>query len=264
MLLITTALMLEARPLQGLLQLDSTSGLPFPVYSGNSTVLLVTGSGAQRAAAATGWAMGHFGSVDCAVNLGMAAAGSDFGLHHWYLIHSVLDATTGRRHVPDLLWDFKLPEAALLTVGKPVETNPGWNGLVDMEAGGFFEAARQFLSPDRIVMLKWVSDRFSAHLDPRETGQAFDRSCSLVEPVLRHFSGISQPSSVLHSEEMERLVCRINLTETQEHFLRKWLHGYLLRGGDFQSLLAMLPNKPPATKAENKRLLDEIKDVLKG
>ena len=264
MLLITTALMLEAKPVKSLLGLTALPGMPFPVFSGNSETLVVTGSGAQRAAAATGWALGHFDGVRHAVNIGFAAAGPGVELHSWHLINAVRDESSGRLHVPDLLWDFNLPEAALATVGKPLQHDIGRAGLVDMEASGFFEAARHFLSPDRIVVLKWVSDHFSGQLDPQSTGGAFADSISQIIPVLKHLSDRSIAVPMEPSRELEVVLGRIRLTETQTQYLRRWLQGFLKRGGDFQLLLSHLPPVAPSTKAGNKRLFEEVGNVLRG
>jgi hypothetical protein len=265
MLLITMALMIEAKPLKSRYRLEAASGHPFPVYINSDRILIVTGTGALRAAAATGWALGRFNNIDSAINLGFAGGGSrSFSLHQWHLINSIRDEVTGRMQVPDLVWDFKLPEASLMTVGKPVETGIDWNGLVDMEGSGFYEAARHFLSPDRIVLLKWVSDHFSGTLDAEATREAFMQSLPHLDPVLRHFQGLESPVPAVDSDGFVILLDRMNLTETQQHYLRKWIRGYLARGGDMQRLFDILPPTAPRAKPENKRLFEEVKNVLKG
>jgi len=265
MLLITTALMIEAQPLKAVLGLTAVAGEPYPLFKNDQVLLIVTGTGAQRSAGATGWALGRFPSVTTALNLGYAAASVDAAeLYQWYCVDSIRDESTGRLHIPDRLWKMPFPEKPLLTVGKPVANRIPWDGLVDMEASGFYEAARKVLPPDRILLFKWISDHLSGEIDPVTAGERFTAAIQELVPTMDKLLlsvGRATPDDLPLFDEIQK---RIRLTTTQKQFLRKWLDGFLRRGGSAKSLLALLPPAPPPQKADNKRIFKELKHVLKG
>ncbi len=250
--------------MRSLLKLKAVPGMPFPVFRDERCALVVTGSGAPSAAAATGWALGYFSKAEQAVNIGFAGGASKkVSLYQWYRINAIRDQSTGRLLIPDLLLDFKLPHAALLTIGKPVETAPCRTDLVDMEGSGFFEAARHFLPPDKIAVLKWMSDTLSTRLDREAVGERFAQSLSHIEPILCDLQKITAvPVGV--EKELQSILDRIHLTSTQTKYLQKWLRGYRLRGGDMATLLTFLPESAPSTKSANKHLFEELKHALKG
>lgn len=265
MLLITTALMLEAQPLKTSLELTAVAEAPFALFNNKEILLIVTGTGAQRAAAATGWALGRFPVIRVAMNVGYAGASwSATELYRWYCINSIRDESTGRLHIPDQLLKLPFPDRPLLTVGKPVREQIPWDGLVDMEGSGFYEAARQVLPPDRILLFKWISDNLTGEIDPNDVGERFVGAIEELLPIISQITGSMAPVGKNEPEIMAEIRKRIRLTETQWKFLRKWLDGYLVRGGSTQAILELLPTRPPAGKPDNSRLFEEIKNALKG
>ena len=119
MILVTTALMLEARPLRDQLGLKALGNEPFPVFASDDTVLVVTGTGSLKASAATAWAFARFHGITGAFNLGLAGAAEGVSpLYQWHVIHTIRDQSNGRLYIPDVLVNHGYPEAALLTVGK--------------------------------------------------------------------------------------------------------------------------------------------------
>lgn len=265
MILITTALMLEARPLVRGLRLHALGGEPFPVFSGENGIVVVTGTSALRASAATAWAFARFEGLDAALNIGFVGAAPRVSpLYKWHLIHSIRDASTGRQHVPDILCQHPFAEAALLTEGKVVDSDNGWDGLVDMEGSGFYEAARQFLSPDRIGLLKWVSDPLSGAVDPADLERRFAAAVPEALEFIAHWQPGAEPPSTAQLPLMAAVLERLNLTVTQQRFLEKWIAGYMARGGDPGAVLARLPQGPPAHKSDNRRVFEELKNVLKS
>jgi hypothetical protein len=266
MLLITTALMIEARPLCGLLGLKAMNGHPYPVFACEDTVLVVSGTGALNAAAATGWALGHFDGIKTGLNMGFAgAATSVASLYQWRYIHSIRDENSGHLCIPDILWNHPLEESALLTTGKVIRDDINWPGLVDMEGSGFFQAARRFLSPDRIVLLKWISDALTGEVDIKRIEEKYTASIQELSEFLefiRH--DMDKEAAVSSMPLMDTIREKLRLTRTQDLFLSKWLSGYLARGGDPEPVESLLPEKKPKHKTENTRLFEALKNVLKG
>lgn len=265
MLLVLTALMMEARPLVAAFGLRSRQA-PYPVYESDSMRLVVSGTGPLRASAATGWAMGEDSSIEAALNIGFCGAAPEIApVHRWCLVHAIRDQQTGRVLVPDILFRHPFQEAPLMTVPKVVRERLNWNGLVDMEGAGFFEAARQHLAPDRLMLLKWVSDALTGRIDVEKTTAAFEAGLEPVTDFVRAWKETFNTASEAPEESLLDL-CRerLRLTSTQWAFMKKWLRGYALRGGTAEVLLKHLPEQMPPTRKQNTHFFSLLRDALKG
>lgn len=257
--------MLEARPLAGSLGLRAHGGGPFPAFRNERLLLVVTGTGIRRAAAATGWAFGRFPGIESAVNIGFCGAAESVSpVHRWHYISSIRDAGGGRLSIPDILWRHPFPEAALRTVPAPASGDDGWEGLIDMEGSGFFEAARAFIGPDRIALLKWVSDHLSETLDREAVAMAYGNTLDPVLSFIRDWPAGEKEDAEHEDPLVGEILRRLRLTETQVHYLRDWIGGYLDRGGSPERLLTIIPAKIPDSKTANKALFAALKDVLKS
>jgi len=266
MILVAMALMLEARPLVARLGLESGGPGSFPVFRDGEHLLVVSGTGPLKAALATGWAFGRFPGIRAALNAGFCGGHPDaFSLHQWYAVHSIRDASSGRLLVPDILWRHPFPEAGLLTTAVPMQTPAEAGRLVDMEGSGFYEAARRFLPPDRIALLKWVSDPLSGGLDPRTVLPAFHQSLPDLGGFLENWLPPAEADGPEMARQLESAILkRLRLTEAQRQDLRRWLPGYLARAASPEALLARLPAAPPPAKRDNARLFTGLKDVFKS
>ncbi|MEX0330252.1 MAG: hypothetical protein AB3N64_02400 [Puniceicoccaceae bacterium] len=266
MILIVTALMVEARPIRDHLGLSALGSEPFPVFCGEQATLVVSGTGSLKSSAATAWAMARFPDIRAAVNVGFAGAPLAISpLYRWHLIHSVRDQSSGRLYIPDILVQHGFPEANLLTCGQAVRDESGLNGLVDMEGSGFYEAARQFLSPDRIALLKWVSDHLGGKLDMDALDQPYREAMGPLAEFLHNWAPLEKARESESSPAiLETVKTRLRLSQTQEKFLDKWVRGYLSRGGEESRLMEVLPEKALTAKRENNRYFEILKDVLKG
>lgn len=267
MLLVTVALMMEARPLCARLGLKAVSGHPYPVFRNEKTLLLVSGTGALNASSATGWALGRFPEVEVALNVGFAGAGQSVApLHSWRYIHSVRDEASGHLCIPDILWNHPFEESSLLTVAKVMRKDIGWSGLVDMEGSGFYQAARRSLPPDCIVLLKWVSDHMTGEIDAGPTNDRFTEAIDDISDFLEHLQDAAEKGNdnPMESPYLETIQQKLRLSQTQQLFAEKWLSGYIARGGDWQRVAELLPASVPKHKAENARIFEKLKNVLKG
>ncbi len=127
----------------------------FPWFgNGEGLSLVVTGSGAGRAAA--GVRHLHERRPGCAwLNIGIAGHGSA-AVGTGLLIHRIEDRSTGKRHWPSPT-GLKLPHGNLITVSK-AETEYAEDAAYDMEAAGFFTAASRLIVSDLVLVYKIVSD----------------------------------------------------------------------------------------------------------
>ncbi|MFQ6615777.1 MAG: spore photoproduct lyase family protein [Fidelibacterota bacterium] len=158
---IVAALLPEAEPLIRRFNLTkSDDRSPLPIYTNPSETvrLVVSGVGAESAGEAVSILASRTGSPDRTVWLNVGIAGHrDFPVGTPVLARRITDSITGRSW--DLPGSVVLPcrSTSVTTVNEPLETFP--NGDVfEMEASGFYAAACQVATPDRIQVLKIISD----------------------------------------------------------------------------------------------------------
>ncbi|MEX0322274.1 MAG: hypothetical protein AB3N63_08965 [Puniceicoccaceae bacterium] len=259
--------MIEARPLCAQLGLKAVSGHSYPVFQNGKTILVVSGTGALNASASAGWALGRFPEISMALNIGFAGASETVAsMHEWRYIHSIRDEASGHMGIPDILWNHPFKESALLTVGKVLREDIGWKGLVDMEGSGFYQAARRSLAPDRIALLKWISDYLTGEIDVKITERKYANAIAEIGDFLNHLEEEASTCAVEEAQSpyFEMIQQRLRLSQTQLLFIEKWLAGYIARGGDWQLVEDLLPEEPPKHKSGNARIFEQLKNVLKG
>ena len=271
--LLITALALEARPFIDRLKLKKDpASRRIPVYRLEETSLAISGTGKLNAAVATTWLLAREPEpADCLmVNFGIcgcvdltAPIGRLFRIHH------IRDAGTGRDFFPEMLIRDEVAEASLMTADHPV-TRTGYTGppmgMVDMEGSGFFTAASRFLPPERVVLLKMVSDYLEpGKIEPERLAPLISAAATLaVTSVTAHARALPQLSSISKAEEaiLHDIHARLRLTATQRNQLRDLARGYRLRHpGGLQSLKRPLPDGAHDRKARD-RCFAELKHAL--
>lgn len=174
MLAITTAHLPEARPLIDALKLKADSPVAGKkVFSNDEMVLIVTGIGAEQMALGTTAILTsrQYAPAIGAVNFGICAARSDIPLGALLRAHSISERKSTREWYPDMLLSLPLHEASIETWDRAFSRENGdilSKDAVDMEAAGFFNAARKHLSPHAIFVLKVVSDHGSSFSEIRQ------------------------------------------------------------------------------------------------
>ena len=166
MIFIFVALYCEAEPLIRRYGLKADGRNPFGGFaSGDGRMkVILTGIGKTNAAAAVSYvcASDNVTPSDLLVNIGTCAGGRN--RDGAYLINAVRDDDTGRMYYPDMLYDTGLPESQVTTVSVVATeeiTSSDGDMLWEMEASGFCDAARIFMPPHRVALIKAVSDRGS-------------------------------------------------------------------------------------------------------
>lgn len=161
MIAVFTAIMPEAAALLDRLKEKGTvmkreeaGNIPLFMSEDKSLLLAVTGSGELASAITTARILTQY-RADFAVNFGTAAGNEP--VSSCFTIDKIMEDATGRDFYPAMLWKTHFPERVLRTVVRPVSSVfPG--ELADMEGAAFFQAADRFLTTDRIIVLKVVSD----------------------------------------------------------------------------------------------------------
>lgn len=246
----------------------------FRVYRNDQLMLLVSGIGKVKSAFSTSWAMANIEDMEqgLAVNVGIAGAQKSSGAEvgEIFLVNKIVDRSSRREFFPDMLLKTEFEEAQITTFDRPVRRSSvprNFTGLVDMEASGFFEAARAFLAPHRIACLKIVSD----HLDGKRLDAGFveelvSRHAKKVERFIeRSLSALATAAGETQAD-VERWVsgvsARLRLTASQKKMLGDWATAHLASGNE------ALPDLPEGllsgvrAKTEGKQRLERIREIL--
>ena len=281
MIAVFTALYPEAEPL--LLELRRRGIQMKRLPSGSLTawrskddryMLAVTGSGEIAAAIATAQLLTQF-PADFAVNFG-TAAGSDPAAS-CFRICKITEETTGRDFYPGMVWAAPFAERALITVPHPAAApagtvSPSLPCLTDMEGAGFFQAAARFLSTDKIVLLKAVSDAGeTAALTP----DRLRAICAAVAAgVTDCLTGLSEAVDAYRAEEetieepalMAKAEADLNGSEAMRLRLHRILCWQALSGEDLRKLVRKLyedGSLPAGSKKKGKEVLEQLeRDIL--
>lgn len=211
---------------------------PFHCYANEERVLVISGAGRVRCAAAVAWLLTRYPEIRNGVLINAGTAGS--GCHavgSVHLIHQAVDASAGKRLYPDILFAHPYHEAALHTVDAPLEKlmkGIDAGDLVDMEGAAFLQAALLWMPCHRVQLLKVVSD----NLKPGKVAR--DHIIKLMEnavPAVEHvINAILDNGTPEHMDIRMRVFNEIarqwRLTATQTAQLKRAGRAWLLRHVD--------------------------------
>ena len=228
MLYIFTAIYCEAEPLIKRYDLSPDAGYPFGgfVSSDGRIRLILTGVGKTGAAAAVAHSCARYriSSDDILINIGTCGGGT--ARTGAYLINKVIDGDSGRTFYPDMLYSTSLGESAITTVSfvaTPDDTAADELMLWDMEASGFCDAARLFVPPHRIVLIKAVSDNGSdskKDLDGELLNSAVSRNLDDIAAAIEVFLKIGE-TAVCGMPDTGDLAEEFKCSETMRSDLEK-------------------------------------------
>ena len=274
MLFIVCALHCEAKPVIEALGLKrDTDSNPFEIYSSDRYCLILSGMGVINASSAVTYLLTKHrfdNHTDMLVNFG-SCAGKDPGL---YLINKITDSATGRDYYPDLLYDlssYGLPitaEKALVTSYHVVSDLEYPDKLYEMEAAAVFSAASRFVSPHRMVFLKFVSDQGVD--DPKEITPAHLTACAATHtPALLEVFGalslMTEPVTSIDEALFQKTCEELRASETMMHQLRSLFTYAEVSGQDLKPILSSFHEEgrlPSGSKREGKAVLDELRKQL--
>jgi adenosylhomocysteine nucleosidase len=149
----------EAKPINQYLGLVRDNRYDqYPLYRNGQVTLVISGYGVKHSAAATTWLhqINNSRPDDIWINIGIAGHPTH-RVGEAFLAEKIVDQTTGEKWTLVTSENSHCPPAALFTVAEP-DADYKLDGLVEMEAAGFYRSALQCTTPDRIYCLKVVSD----------------------------------------------------------------------------------------------------------
>ncbi len=240
--------------------------------------LVMTGVGMVNAVSAVSYMSALYppGPQDYLVNFGSCAAADlkreKGGL---YICRKICDQAAGRDFYPDMIYDYSLCEADLVTVSRPVtdlraepcDVSPL---LYDMEAAGIFQAANRFLGPHQMLFLKVVSDHGEpSSLTAASLGEICTAAAETISTILEELGsgkkdsakgGISDPG-ISEDHLAEDLKC----TAAMREILNGYLHYFRTAGIDVSAWIGRLRQEkafPCKSKKEGLALLARMRREL--
>jgi hypothetical protein len=182
---LVVALSAEARPWivqYRLQQLVGSTAFPVYVNAERSIYLIVSGIGKVNAAAATTYLYQLSGAAANGIFCNVGVAGADYPLGTVGLVGKIVDAASDHVFYPGLQRMHPLCICTLQTVDKP-QTQYIEDSWFDMEAAGFFAAARFCVAQEQIAVFKVVSDNTEHGTDKVTKAQAIDYITAAIPAI---------------------------------------------------------------------------------
>tara|TARA_B100000029_G_scaffold389840_1_gene386400 strand:+ start:105349 stop:106182 length:834 start_codon:yes stop_codon:yes gene_type:complete len=269
----TVALHAEAQPVIARFKLKQDSSFALPIFRRNDFWLAITGVGRIKSAIATSYLIANVQNWNKAVifNIGIAGHTKKSGegtvkIGDSFLIHKIMEQTTGKSFLPDIFIKTPFAENSLTTVDHPLknrDTEILATGLVDMEAAGFFQAASSFLPPHRICCIKVVSD----HLDIQRIEKNFVNTLikqalediDLTIAAYQNFSD-KKPDVLTNFDlqTIEEISCQLRLTANRKKLLVDQVRTYKLKTGGDLPVLSSFVETTVSTKQESEFYFEKL------
>jgi hypothetical protein len=279
MITVFIAMKQEAAPLIERLSLKHTSSQFFDTYENERIRLIITGLGKINAASAAGFCLGRYGTDTRYINYG-TAAGRDIQIGKTYFAAQITDEASGKEYFPDIA-DHSFPHISLHSVDKPILisnspvslsttesvkksacdftetgsllsiTTCGISDkltIYDMEASGIFSALKNAVTPDKITIIKTVTD--SGTPDFSKTKQMLESSADAVCDYVKRLSdetkehnnnGFCVNTKVLKFDNsfIEKLCEEFKCSESMSIQLKQFIR-YMDASGEHETLLKKL------------------------
>lgn len=227
---IVVALACEARILLDAYQLSRIeTAVSFPIYvnKDRSIHLIISGIGKVNAAAAVGYIHGFTSSETaiCYLNIGIAG-GIQQTMGDIFLAHKIIDLATGKVFYPTI---FSRPHISSIEISSVDKLSDyPLNGLIDMEASGFFQAATSFITQEQLQVLKIVSDNSIESIEairPALVMELFSMRLPEIQQVIDYLLNLSTTESAQQLELIHFPDFNANwhFTNYQQHQLRELL-----------------------------------------
>lgn len=215
------------------------------LYGNSNTLLLQTGIGKLKAAAAVSALMHIRPDIRAIINAGIAGGNADIG--DIFLAHQVHDQ--GSRvnwypHLPPHNYVNTIPTSVIETVDRPsAQYQP--NTLLDMEAAGVMSAASHYLTTDAIQFVKVVSDNSESSITSITSSTATSLMQATVPIVLGLKRWLTDPTAALHSAASTRalhdtITSIIHHSATEKHQLLRLLQQHVALTGSLPDTAQLL------------------------
>ena len=246
----------------GLKGIGDISG--FRVFAGEGYILTVTGIGKVNAACAVTRILSVYGdNTYLVVNIG-TCAGEDKG--HTYVINRACDIDSGKDYYPDMVYKTPYNEMCLHTSDR-YKTDSSFNDeygrfVYDMDGASVFAAASNFLSPDRILLIKTVSD--AGDPDIVTADYCVDLLKPTVEDTIKLIEDIASVLPVAPYTQADELTSKyeqeLHCSEYMRNELKHLIRFALSSDTDIKSHID--PYLPVKDRVEGKKVLEDVRKNL--
>lgn len=246
---IVTALPAESRVFIDALKLKTILDHGWRLYGNSEYLLLQTGLGKLKAAAAVSALLHTRKDIRAIINAGIAGGSAKIG--DTFMAHQVEDQGSGEKwypHLPPQRIVNSIPTSAIETLDRPSDGYRS-NTLFDMEAAGIMSAASSYLTTDAIQFIKVVSDTVDSPLEsfkPSMVTTLMQATVPIVQSIANWLTdtGNAQSRSLSLLELHDNIVATIHHTSTEKHQLLRLLQQHC-------ALTGAMPYAPPLLKTAN-------------
>lgn len=236
-------------------------------YEGKEVALVISGMGKMASCIATSHLLTKYPEGALVVNLGIAGSTErEILLGTPLLVHKITDLETNRDYYPDILFRHPFLESSLHTCDRPQDSESIIReGLVDMEASGFFEAARVFAPLHRIVVVKVVSDYLEYAIPAKDQVVSWIATqMELIDSTLQNAQKDFAERDILSEDEMlilKGLTEKLRLTRSQQEQLQNLACFHKLQNGTLR-MLELVEDMESTDKRSRDEVFERIKALL--
>ena len=233
---IITALPAESRVFIDAFKLRLILDHGWRLYGSPEHLLLQTGLGKLKAAAAVSALLHTRQDIEAIINVGIAGGTAPVGTA--FLAHQISDTGSLEKwypHLPPQRMVNSMPSLAVETLDM-ISTDYKPEALFDMEAAGILSAASHYLSTDATQCIKVVSDNNEAPWKTFKIAtvpELLQETVSTVQDLSQWYSEKSLSSEhSLHTAALhESLIASIHHTATEKHQLLRLLQQHYALAG---------------------------------
>lgn len=264
MIYIVCALFIEAKPFIKYYKLKrDMSDNFYQVFNNDDVYLIVSGSGKVSSACAVSHILSRgISNDDFIVNVGLCGS-SVHESGNIFLVNKIIDNSTKREFFPDMLIRSGFKEEYVETFERPV-VGGDYNGLCDMEASGFFQAASKFMPPHAVHVIKIVSDNLKSRIDADDAEKAIEDRTGDIDIYLNKLKQIMRHDDFFKDfeyEEINAVIEKLKLTESCRVILKNSVVSYKLRHGSLPEMKNIICGKVK-TKNESKEKFKRLIGLL--
>lgn len=226
---IAVALPIEARLLCDTFKCRQLQDNHFTLFARQdlSLVIIVSGVGRLAMASAIAYFCGAYHRKPILLNFGIAGS-QEFARGDLVTCHKLYDASSDKNYYPDFSWQQKLPSCIGETREQHSDVYPE-QGVVDLEATGFYASSQQFVVRENIRVLKLVSDNHveqAARLDKTQVQCLIQAQLDPLRTAVEELCHLSQTLKPYENLNYQRILPQCHFTQTQSHQLYDWCRRY--------------------------------------
>lgn len=274
MIFIAAAMYCEAKPLISFWKLKKDMSFSkFQIFRNEDIILLITGTSKVNAAVAVSCMLTNYKAKenDIFLNFGICAEKEPIReIGDIILCNKVIDADSRRTYYPDIIFKHPFFEGSIETFSKIVKSedkNKVNSQFIDMEAYGAVNAAKIFMQPQYINVIKIISDKLEGNsLTQKDVTNIvqdnFYKFTQWINDIMKiHFSN----ERILSFEEgqlLNTVESNLKFSEAMKCEFKNIAEDYKIREGNLDKILKLYSIYMCKSKREGKQYFENIREKL--